>query len=581
MVALTGVIHFGAFPLQGYYGVGHAFIIAVDGTHHVVGKIQSSTVRVGCAETNTVHYIISQTDWRGHIAAQFAGFVGADFTFFHLITCPGTSKFIMLGQGANSFTGRQEVVGLRYVVNAAGNVAVDTNGKYNYWQGDFPAITIMAGTSGMPLGQIVVGDYVYAALDYGSFFTGFAEQILKLPITADGIDVSVQGAWELTRTNLPGAMNTTSWGSSRSATKALALFPHSSGGIGLLAYKTIYEGEAAPSKLFYGVVDPVTQTTTVAYQDVSALFDIPWSDESTQFDGGAGNYADVYYSPSVHVLAANRIELMFMRSNSDDTGYLRVRRYVMDDDLTNIQAVDILQFEMTTLSIASYEDSYGYREGGDIHWMIRSNYSFYFGTTAVAVPPEDSEPPPEPEPDDDTVVISATPRLLKPYEKPPIAIFRVGEERSIFPLSFFIFEAADLRVTIDDVELDADAFTFAGDIVPYPGYDDADALTADSDYHRKQASVPGFRGGKVTLDTAVTGSIVTIWNDPQPQRGSDSAELMRRDLSRSEFNGRIAGRIFGDLWTTYRAQKLKFSRCVATADGTPLDEDLSGTLVIQ
>ncbi len=148
-------------------------------------------------------------------------------------------------------------------------------------------------------------------------------------------------------------------------------------------------------------------------------------------------------------------------------------------------------------------------------------------------------------------------------------------------MSFFVFEAGDLRVTVDEVELDASAFSFTGNIVPYPGYDETDPLIATVDYHRKQASVPGFRGGVATLNVPVTDCVVCIWNDPPILRGSPSDQLMRRDLERGEFNGRIAGRIFGDLWTTYRAQKLKFSRCVATADPAPLDEDLSGSLIIQ
>lgn len=205
------------------------------------------------------------------------------------------------------------------------------------------------------------------------------------------------------------------------------------------------------------------------------------------------------------------------------------------------------------------------------------------GIATCATSPGGGEPEPEPEPEPTPTPGSAETlnpvRLLKPYEKPPIAEFGVGDARSKFPLQFFVFEGEDLRVTVDEVELALDEFSFTGNIVPYPGYDDTDVT--DADYHRKQASVPGFKGGIVTLDTAVEDCVVTIWNDPQPLRGGSGAALLRRDLERGEFNGRIAGRMFGDIWATYRAQKLKFSRCVATADATPLDEDLSGTLLIQ
>lgn len=398
MVTLTGSINFGAF-LSGYYPSGECFIIAVDGTHHAIA-LHSGQVDVGCAETNSVIYTVLSADWETGLTDRY-GVIGSEFEIAHVIGCPGTPDFIILGQGGNSQTGNEEVIGLRYRVNSAASVEIV--GGYRYTHDDFPAITWLSGAQSSPVAQSVIGDRVYYVIDYGQFFTNFSEQLTWLPLDADGIDLGANG-WGNQRTTLPSSMGATSfWGvGARNYTKQAAIYEHASG-IGVFAFHSISEGETEGT-LYHTVVNPTAHTTT-GMSDVSSSFGIPFADETLQIDGGAGGLADEYQAPDINVLSDGRLELLFMRGDSDDNSFIRVRRYVMNNDLSGITALSTLTFDLTALSITTYEASFGYREGGVIHWMIKAADHFYFGSSSVASPGGDDECGAEDEADELTTEI--------------------------------------------------------------------------------------------------------------------------------------------------------------------------------
>jgi hypothetical protein len=73
---------------------------------------------------------------------------------------------------------------------------------------------------------------------------------------------------------------------------------------------------------------------------------------------------------------------------------------------------------------------------------------------------------------------------------------------SAFPFTFTYFDATDLRVTVNSVELAQADF----EVVGTPGYEG------------------GYPGGTVTLDVAVSNSTVRIWSEMPPARVNDFLE---------------------------------------------------------
>ncbi|MFC5373963.1 hypothetical protein ACFPIF_15475 [Brevundimonas faecalis] len=89
-------------------------------------------------------------------------------------------------------------------------------------------------------------------------------------------------------------------------------------------------------------------------------------------------------------------------------------------------------------------------------------------------------------------------RLIIPDE-PTFATF-TATEQAVFPISFALFDKANLRVSVNGLELSQSDFTFAGALLTGGGY----------------------QGGSVTLNNAATGD-VRIWRDIRPVRATNYA----------------------------------------------------------
>jgi len=83
-------------------------------------------------------------------------------------------------------------------------------------------------------------------------------------------------------------------------------------------------------------------------------------------------------------------------------------------------------------------------------------------------------------------------RQLKPHPRPPFNEYRVGDFRSSFPVTFRVFEQADLRVTVDGLETFAVRVHLHRKCTPVPGWDDADAILADPDFIEENNAFPAM-----------------------------------------------------------------------------------------
>jgi hypothetical protein len=91
-------------------------------------------------------------------------------------------------------------------------------------------------------------------------------------------------------------------------------------------------------------------------------------------------------------------------------------------------------------------------------------------------------------------------RLIIPDEA-TVATFTVTTSDATFPITYALFAKADLRITVDGVELAQADFTFSGTLLEGGGY----------------------QGGTVTLNTAAEDCEVVIWRDIAPARASQFA----------------------------------------------------------
>lgn len=105
----------------------------------------------------------------------------------------------------------------------------------------------------------------------------------------------------------------------------------------------------------------------------------------------------------------------------------------------------------------------------------------------------------------------------------PFVEFAVVGSTSDFAFTFAYFDATDLRVTVNSVELAQADFTVVGTT----GYEG------------------GYPGGTVTLDTPVTNSTVRIWSEIPPARTRDflegtgfPSEAVNTELDRLTARGR-------------------------------------------
>lgn len=359
---------------------GVLFVIAEDGTHHVLAKTAGGNfVQIAAAETLTATAtIISTATWRADVASQLgvtddipAGGSGVVTPVFR-IGCPGTSKFIVLGQNFNTPAATYQITGIRYSIVSEGVTAID--GNYHYYQGGGG---FLSGSHGGALGQVVIGSNVYFVAEF--LFDGM--QLVVLPINVSEVTLTAD-SWNQKRFELPGDMADPAWWTpvSRDPKNLATLFAHEDG-TGILGYRTTFEGEAA-STLFFTVVD--SGGAYSGLDDISATFGIPFSDEGFDFAGLASINGDDWYTcPSINVLDDGRLEFMFLRGYSDHDGWIGVRRFICDPDLTNVETFSLAKIQITTVVGITLEAVHGYREDGDIIWMIREDAALTFKTTSV------------------------------------------------------------------------------------------------------------------------------------------------------------------------------------------------------
>ena len=91
-------------------------------------------------------------------------------------------------------------------------------------------------------------------------------------------------------------------------------------------------------------------------------------------------------------------------------------------------------------------------------------------------------------------------RLIIPDET-TFAKFAVSNPRTVFPITYALFAKADLRISVDGIDLTQSDFTFAGTLLEGGGY----------------------QGGTVTLTTAVADCAVLIWREIVPARAGQFA----------------------------------------------------------
>jgi hypothetical protein len=221
--------------------------------------------------------------------------------------------------------------------------------------------------------------------------------------------------------------------------------------------------------------------------------------------------------------------------------------------LTEIDTSDGSSTSFTTglaglagIGFQAFDDTIGgivcnvtYTEGADSPTSIGSTPSSFSGWAVLYVTEEFAPPsPPEPVPGSDIVTPYVPPIIIPPvrqlrlFPRLPINSYSVTDARTDFPVTFRVSAQADLRVSVDGVELTQSDFTFTG----------------------KASAGSWYEGGLLTLDTEVEDCTVRVWADPIPSRTTDYAA--------GEFVKAEANASLEKLWITDRAQHLKQTRDV-------------------
>lgn len=368
---------------------GMEFTIAEDSTHHVPARTGSDEfLQFCCAETLTDgSTVITNDDFRAVVAAQLGlvdggaptQTIGAGLK----ITAPGTEFFFIIGESEGASGGIYEPYWIRFVLVSEGVYRYD--GKGHYQDGALAYGFINgAGTSGC-IGCATIGNYVYFVDGFGTAFTNFREELVRLPLAGDDIEVTFD-SWASRRFSLPaGDMTSTTWWttSSRDPKNHATVFPHANG-IGVLAYRTTFEGET-DSILYQTVVDPDTNTND-GQNDISATFGIPFADEYTDSTGSPSVFGDdAYTNPIVTVLEDGRLEWMFPRGYSDRDGMIGYRRFLTDADLGNVESFPLVQLQITNEVGITLEAVHYYLEGEDRIWMIREDSALTFRRVPINI----------------------------------------------------------------------------------------------------------------------------------------------------------------------------------------------------
>lgn len=375
---LTGVVNFGATispPLPG----GEFPLIAVDGTHHALARILSNDVRIGCAETETVHTTISEAQFRTDLASLGMGTSGT-YELVQRVGAPGTSKFILIGSKIIG-GGPHDAVGVTYRINAPGDVEVVGGFFFKTDNDGLPQENNFGGG----VGQVVDGDTLYSVHELGTVlpFTN-AMYLVGFPLTGTVVDTSSGDTFADLRSDLPSPMDDISWwvdGSSRNYFNRAAVYADpESAGIGIYAYRGDAEG-VNPATCHHTIVNPASNTNT-GFDDVSADFGLPFPDANKLFDDSASSNSRDDYTLSVGVLADGTVEIHFTRGFSDNKQFARVRTFFNDEGAITVGAVTT--FQLTDESVVTEVDAiFTYREGDELLAMMRDDSRFLFGFVEV------------------------------------------------------------------------------------------------------------------------------------------------------------------------------------------------------
>jgi hypothetical protein len=550
-MTISGILNLGFPAAHPITPTNSAFVAGDDGKHYIISGDQFTSVAyIGQAEDKSV-VTIDETQWRADLTST--GVIdGITHDFFMLpviIPCPTTPYFYVLGTQppypySSSDTalpaGEFYMVGVRYKIDSGGNIVVD---------GGFLRRSAHAG-AGRPLwgyvfGAIVKDSFVYALV--GCVLLPAAAYLFKLPLSGATADATL-GSWTAHITRLPTALaNQTLFyfanAQNSNSNNNAGILPLANGQFRIFSYLGWGARLHQPTTTWYLIdttgseywdVDPEGHTASTMPQDGRSFFNQPWSDSKTKHDGTEStNVADEYSAPNIQAIDGG-YEITFGRAFSDELSTVRFKRFFYNTGSGLISFVDILEKTVSAVTGSSgvFQTAMMYRESdNDVIYAINDIALWGFGED-VESPPS----PPEPGEGGDDLVQNICPpptttvRQLKPFPKPPINRYRVGHERSIFPVTFVVMAKAGLRVTIDGIELDQTDFSFAGNACP----------------------IPGYRGGLLELDDPVKDCIVEVWNDPAPARETDFAF--------GEIENVTLNTAFETLWIGARAQSLRVER---------------------
>lgn len=360
---------------------GLIFMVATDGTHHALayGGVFTNDLELAEGESLSKHFTLSENDFRADIAAEFPAIVPIDFLGRYDISFPETPFFVCLEPLFDTVQGTYQMVGFRYRIDSAGVVAID--GKYHYNAPTTP-VQLNSGIAGSTSG-IEINDFGYFTAQTGDFFGGLFQNVIRVPLTGDGID-PIGTTWAAQIQNMPGSASEVR---ASSTFNGHAIWPTATG-VGVFSYQCPgMPAGTTPTSLWHTIMLSGGGDTGVTNE--AALFGIPFADAQLNFAGNPGtDEIDDYQSPSVSVLADGRIEFTFLRRYSDQDNWIGVRRFIAESDLSSVTSFPFFQFELTADDPVGTGEQllYSYREGNDVCFMIFDFITYIFKTLNVPLP---------------------------------------------------------------------------------------------------------------------------------------------------------------------------------------------------